>query len=98
LPPEKTNSARETNTKSKNMMKKSSPREYLKLQDKTFQRGPVKDFTTVFDLLRDRISLESSQKSRYNEDKIFTSSHCAGIFVSLLLFNMCIRQHYTNTQ
>ena len=70
LPPEKTNS-RETNTKSKNMMKKSSPREYFKLQDKTFQRGPVKNSTTVFDLLRDRISLESIQKSKHIEVQKF---------------------------
>ena len=51
------------------MMKKSSPREYFELQDKTFQRGPVKNSTTVFDLLRDRISLESIQKSIHNEDQ-----------------------------
>ena len=51
------------------MMKKSSPREYFKLQDKTFQRGPVKNSTTVFDLLRDRISLESIQKSKHNENQ-----------------------------
>ena len=50
------------------MMKKSSPREYFKLHDKNFQRGPVKNSTTVFDLLRDRISLESIQKSIHNED------------------------------
>ena len=62
---------------------KSSPREYFKLQDKTFQRGPVKNSTTVFDLLRDRISLESIQKSYTMRIKIFTSSHCAGIFVLL---------------
>ena len=51
------------------MMKKCSPREYFKLQDKTFQRGPVKNSTTVFDLLRDRISLESIQKRIHNEDQ-----------------------------
>ena len=51
------------------MMKKSSPREYFRLQDKTFQRGPVKNSTTVFDLLRDRISQESIQKRIHNEDQ-----------------------------
>jgi hypothetical protein len=51
------------------MMKTSSPREYFKLQDKTFQRGPVKNSTTVFDLLRDRISLESIQKRIHNENR-----------------------------
>ena len=32
----------------------------------------------------------------HNEDKIYTSSHCTGILVSLLLLNVCtMGQHYT---